>query len=78
MTPRAEGARASRLAPLLAGLAYAFNAHLLTRFGHLQALHAECLPIVLYAIDHLATRAKLRDGIALGLGLALVGSVRCV
>lgn len=57
----------------LAGLAYAFNAHLLTRFGHLQALHAESLPIVLYAIDRLATRAALRDGVALGFGLALVG-----
>ena len=57
----------------LAGLAYAFNAHLLTRFGHLQALHAECFPIVLYAIDRLATRAKLRDGVVLGVGLSLVG-----
>lgn len=57
----------------LAGLAYAFNAHLLTRFGHLQALHAECFPIVLYAIDRLATRAARRDAVTLGLGLALVG-----
>jgi hypothetical protein len=57
----------------LAGLAYAFNAHLLTRFGHLQALHAECLPIVLYALDRVATRARVRDGVTLGLGLALVG-----
>jgi hypothetical protein len=57
----------------VAGLAYAFNAHLLTRFGHLQALHAECFPLVLYAIDRLAARARPRDGVALGLGLALVG-----
>ncbi len=57
----------------LAGLAYAFNAHLLTRFGHLQAIHAECLPIVLLALDRVATRARLRDGVLLGVGLALVG-----
>ncbi|MBL8138463.1 MAG: hypothetical protein JNL48_17705 [Acidobacteria bacterium] len=57
----------------VAGLAYAFNAHLLTRFGHIQALHAECFPVVLYAIDRLAARATLRDGVTLGLGLALVG-----
>lgn len=57
----------------VAGLAYAFNAHLLTRFGHLQALHAECLPLVLLALDRLAVRARLRDGALLGVGLALVG-----
>jgi len=57
----------------IAGLAYAFNAHLLTRFGHLQAIHAEWLPLVLFAIDRLATRARLRDGALLGLGLMLVG-----
>ncbi len=57
----------------VAGLAYAFNAHLLTRFGHLQAIHAECLPIVLFAIDRLAARGRLRDGVLLGVGLALVG-----
>lgn len=57
----------------VAGLAYAFNAHLLTRFGHLQAIHAECFPLVLFALDRLATRARLRDGVLLGVGLALVG-----
>ena len=41
-----------------AGLAYAFNAHLLTRFGHLQAIHAECFPIVLFALDRLAMRER--------------------
>jgi len=57
----------------LAGLAYAFNAHLLTRFGHLQAVHAEAVPLVLYAVDRLVSQPRWRDGLWLGLGLALVG-----
>jgi hypothetical protein len=36
---------------VVAGMLYAFNAHLLTRFVHLQALHVEFLPLALYAID---------------------------
>ena len=59
----------------VAGMAFAFNAHLLTRFGHLQALHAEFVPIVLYAVDRVARRAWLRDGVLLGVGIALVGLV---
>ena len=41
----------------VAGCAFAFNAHLLTRFAHLQALHAEFVPLVLLAVDRIARRA---------------------
>ena len=37
-------------AGLIAGLAYAFNAHVFVRFGHLQALHVEFLPVALAAL----------------------------
>lgn len=57
----------------IAGLAFAFNAHLLTRFGHLQALHAECLPVVLLGIDRVASRGRVRDGAVLAAGLIGVG-----
>lgn len=57
----------------VAGAAYAFNAHLLTRFAHLQALHAEFLPLVLLAVDRLSRRAAWRDGWLLGSALALTG-----
>jgi hypothetical protein len=57
----------------VAGCAFAFNAHLLTRFGHLQALHAEFVPIVLLAVDRLATAPRLRHALLLTLGLVLVG-----
>ena len=38
-------------AGILAGLIYAFNAHSLTRFAHLQAMHVEFFPLLLYAVD---------------------------
>ncbi|HTM33922.1 MAG TPA: hypothetical protein VL263_21565 [Vicinamibacterales bacterium] len=41
----------SRAAGIVAGLAYAFNAHTLVRFGHLQAQHVQYLPLALYALD---------------------------
>ena len=57
----------------VAGAAYAFNAHLLTRFAHLQALHAEFLPLVLLAVDGLARRSRPRDALWLACGLVLTG-----
>jgi hypothetical protein len=42
----------SRGSGIVAGLAYAFNAHTLVRFGHLQALHVQYLPLALYALHH--------------------------
>jgi hypothetical protein len=44
---------ASTFAGIVSGCLYAFNAHLLTRYPHLQALHLQFLPIVLYAFDRL-------------------------
>jgi hypothetical protein len=41
----------SEWAGIVAGLVYAFNAHTLTRFVHLQALHVEFFPLMLYALD---------------------------
>ena len=38
-------------AAVVAGLLYAFNAHTLTRFVHLQAFHVWLLPAMLYAFD---------------------------
>ena len=60
-------------AAAVAGVAFAFNAHLLTRFAHLQALHMEFVPVVLLAMDRLAATPRRRDGALLGLGLVLVG-----
>jgi hypothetical protein len=42
----------STLAGITAGMLYAFNAHLLTRLAHLQALHMEFLPVALLGLDH--------------------------
>jgi hypothetical protein len=40
-------------AGIVAGLAYAFNAHTLVRFGHMQALHVQFLPLALAAMHDL-------------------------
>lgn len=63
------------VAGVVAGMAFAFNAHLLTRFAHLQALHAEFVPLVLLAIDQTARHRRWRDGALLGAAIALVGLV---
>lgn len=51
------------MAALVAGAAFAFNAHTLMRLAHLQALHAYGLPLALLAADRLITSAKLRDAL---------------
>jgi hypothetical protein len=60
-----------RTAGLVAGLAYAFNAHTLVRFGHLQALHVQFLPLALAAFDDLM-RAPAARGIALVTALCVL------
>lgn len=40
-------------AAVVAGCLYAFNAHLLTRYSHLQALHMQFFPVALYGLDRL-------------------------
>ncbi len=50
----------SLAAAVVSGCLYAFNAHLLTRYAHLQALHLQFLPIVLYAFDRLLRESDSR------------------
>lgn len=47
-------------AGLVAGALFSFNAHVLTRFAHLQALHVEFIPLVLYALDRVLSDARWR------------------
>lgn len=59
------------LAGLAAGSLVAFNTHLLSRMGHVQAMHVEFLPFVLLALDRVLARATLRDALRLGIVAAL-------
>lgn len=59
----------NRAAGIVAGLAYAFNAHTLVRFGHLQALHVQYLPLALYALDRTIQTASRRWAAALAVAL---------
>jgi hypothetical protein len=61
----------SWLAALTGGLAFAFNAHVFTRLPHLQALHVEFLPLALFALDRVLTRAALMDAVWLGIWFSL-------
>jgi hypothetical protein len=47
-------------AGIVAGLTYAFNAHVLTRFAHLQAHHVEFFPLILYALDRVILEPRRR------------------
>ena len=58
------------LAGLVAGSLYAFNAHLMTRTAHLQAMHVEFLPLAVLALDRVLERPTARR--ALGLAAAFV------
>ncbi|MEZ5287915.1 MAG: hypothetical protein R2712_24580 [Vicinamibacterales bacterium] len=55
-----------RAAGIVAGLAYAFNSHILVRFGHMQAMHVQYLPLALVALDQTleAPRARWWLGLA--------------
>jgi hypothetical protein len=66
---------ASTSAGIVAGCLYAFNAHLLTRYAHLQALHMEFFPIVLYAFDRVLRGGGIRS--ALLLAAAFVVQALC-
>lgn len=61
----------STSAAIIAGLLYAFNAHVLTRFVHLQALHVEFFPLVLYALDRVLTERRLKDSVLLAVAFVL-------
>lgn len=58
-------------AGLIAGLLYAFNAHVLTRFVHLQAQHVEFFPLILYALDRVITGLKPRHAVLLAAAFVL-------
>jgi hypothetical protein len=61
----------SQWAGIIAGLLYAFNAHVLTRFVHLQAQHVEFFPLVLYAFDRVLVERRLRDAVLLAVAFVL-------
>jgi hypothetical protein len=48
----------SVLGGIVAGCLYSFNAYTLTSYAHLQALHLEFLPLVLYAFDRVLRDAR--------------------
>jgi hypothetical protein len=58
-------------AAVVAGLLFAFNAHTLTRVAHLQAMHAQFLPLAVYFLDRLLARPRWAYAGALGLAVAL-------
>ena len=63
----------SAWAGLVGGLVYAFNAHTLTRFAHLQALHVEFFPLLLYAVDRLIVERTRAMAILTGVAFVLQG-----
>ena len=60
MTIVVERWTGSARAGLVAGIAYAFNAHTLVRFGHMQALHVQFLPFAVAALHDLVDRPAWR------------------
>lgn len=69
------------LAGILAGSLLAFNAHTMTRLPHLQAIHAEGVPLALWALDRLITGSRTRDGLWLalcGVSLALTSGYTAI
>lgn len=58
-------------AGLVAGSLAAFNAHTLVRLTHLQALHTEFIPLMLFALDRLSRHQRFRDAVWLAIGFAL-------
>jgi hypothetical protein len=58
-------------AALVCASAAAFNAHPLMRFGHLQAMHVEFIAIVLFAVDRVVGRARIRDALLLAAAFTL-------
>lgn len=61
-----------RLAALVAGSLFAFNAHTLTRLAHLQAMHAYGLPLALLFADRLIMAPSRSAALGLAASLALL------
>ncbi|HEV3056798.1 MAG TPA: PA14 domain-containing protein [Vicinamibacterales bacterium] len=62
-----------RVAGLVSGILFAFNAHTLTRLPHLQAQHVEFLPLALLALDALLRDPRARHALWLALWFTLQG-----
>jgi hypothetical protein len=60
-----------RGAGVVAGLAYAFNAFILVRFAHLQAMHTQFLPVALFALDQVIAAPRRRIALILALAVLL-------
>ena len=60
-------------AGVISGVLLAFNAHTLTRLPHVQALHAEFLPLALLAFDRLLRTPRRRTAVLLAFWFALQG-----
>ena len=63
---------ADQLASLVGASAFAFNAHLLLRTTHLQALHAYGLPLALLAADRLVVSRRTRAAVWLAFWLIVL------
>jgi len=61
----------SQWAGVTAGLIYAFNAHALTRFAHLQAQHVEFFPLMLYALDRVIVEPRWKNAVLLAVAFVL-------
>ena len=59
------------IAGLASGILIGFNAHTLTRVPHLQAHHAEFLPLALFALDRLLRQPSARHAVRLALWFTL-------
>jgi hypothetical protein len=62
----------SHTAGFLAGSILSFNTNTLTRLPHLQIIHAEWVPLALWAFDRLLTGSRTRDALWLALFVVLV------
>jgi hypothetical protein len=58
-------------AALVSGMAFAFNAHTLTRIPHLQAQHGEFLPLAVYALDGLLNQPAIGRALRLAVWFTL-------
>jgi hypothetical protein len=54
-----------------AGALFSFNAHVLTRIPHPQAIHVEFVPLVLYTLDRLLADPRVRSALLLAAAFVL-------
>jgi len=63
----------STAAAAVAASLFAFNPALMSRMPHMQALHVEFLPLLLWALDRVIVSGRRRDAVWLGTAAALQG-----